>query len=54
MFLGDGEADARKGIRFAAIENLEQEQRSPALLAVANGKKLRPAFQPPGSCVLIR
>ena len=31
----------------SAIENLEQEQASPAFLSCADRKELRPAFQPP-------
>ncbi|OBZ96800.1 hypothetical protein ADU59_03440 [Pararhizobium polonicum] len=49
MLLGDGETDAWRGVRLVAIKNFEKEQRTFPLLSLANGKKLRPAFQPPGS-----
>jgi hypothetical protein len=49
VLLGDGEADAGFAFRFFPVENLEQEEAASAFLAVANGKKLRAAFQPPGS-----
>jgi hypothetical protein len=49
VFLGDGEADAGFGPGFLPIEDLEQEEAASAFFAIANSKKLRAAFQPPGS-----
>jgi hypothetical protein len=49
MLLGDGEADAGFGIGFLPVEHLEKEESTPAFFAIANSKKLRAAFQPPGS-----
>ena len=51
MFLGNGKSDARLSLGVLAIQRLDQEEISPALLALPNSKKLRPAFQPPGSLV---
>ncbi|MBB3315231.1 hypothetical protein FHT76_003324 [Rhizobium sp. BK176] len=53
MFLGDGEADAGFGLWFLPVEDFEQEEAAPALFAIADSKKLRAAFQPPGSHFLL-
>ncbi|MHC2299364.1 hypothetical protein ACVJBD_003570 [Rhizobium mongolense] len=49
MFFCDGEADAGFGFGLFPVENLEQEEATLALFAVADSKKLRAAFQPPCS-----
>jgi hypothetical protein len=49
MLLGDGEADAGFGVGFFPVEDLEKEEATPAFFAIANSKKLRADFQPPGS-----
>ena len=54
VLLGDGEADPRIGIGRLTIKYLEEEKATLALLAGANSKKLRPAFQPPDSLFLFR
>ena len=52
MLLGNGKTDPGLGVGLLAVENLEEEHAALALFAGANGKKLRPAFQPPDSLFL--
>jgi hypothetical protein len=49
MFLGNGEADTGFCLGFFPVEDFKQEDAASALLAIAHSKKLRAAFQPPGS-----
>ncbi|MBB3351962.1 hypothetical protein FHT70_001882 [Rhizobium sp. BK049] len=49
MFFGDCETDTRLAVGFLPVEHFEKEESSPAFFALAHGKKLRAALQPPDS-----
>ncbi|KRB58804.1 hypothetical protein ASE04_03640 [Rhizobium sp. Root708] len=53
MFFGDGEADAGFCFWFFPVEHFKQKETTAALFAIADSKKLRAAFQPPGSLFFI-
>ncbi|CCF17781.1 protein of unknown function [Pseudorhizobium banfieldiae] len=49
VLFGHREAGPGWRIRLVPVKDLQKEGAAPAALALAHGKKLRPAFQPPDS-----
>ncbi|MBB6221544.1 hypothetical protein GGI64_004525 [Rhizobium leguminosarum] len=49
MFFGDCKSDAGLAVGFLPVEDFEKEEAAAAFFALAHGKKLRAAFQPPDS-----
>ena len=53
MFFGDCKTDACLAVGFLPVEDFEKEEAAPAFFALAYGKKLRAALQPPDSVFLL-
>ncbi|MBB2707864.1 UNVERIFIED_ORG: hypothetical protein GGE63_006023 [Rhizobium esperanzae] len=53
MFFGDCKTDASLAVGFLPVEDFQKEETAAALFALAHGKKLRAALQPPDSIFLL-